>query len=269
LDPNSLLSSLFSIPKFIFIRINLPSTKQIPVMRYFFLLILCFTFSNGFTQNNILVIGFVRDSISQEAIPYTSITNMNIKKTVLTNNNGQFKINVIENQLLSFASVGYNFDTLRLTKKVLQNDTLYVFLSPLIRNLQGVIVSSRVKYSAYQLDSLQRRKDFFQTMSDHTIPVTSVANSGAGIGFNLDHFYNREKRKRKVINLFDQMEQEQYINYRFTPLLVSKYATLSDDYLSLFIQQYRPTYIWLRKNVKQEDVLYYINEKLKLFLKEQ
>jgi hypothetical protein len=238
-------------------------------MRYFFLFILCFTLSTGFTQNNMFIIGCVKDSISHEAIPYTSITNMSVKKTVLTNNNGHFKINVIENQLLSFASVGYNFDTLRLTKKVLQNDTIYIFLSPLIRNLQGVTVTSKVKYSAYQLDSLQRRKDFFQTMSDHTIPVTSLANSGAGIGFNLDHFYNREKRKRKVINLFDQMEQEQYINYRFTPSFVSKYATLSDDSLSLFIQQYRPTYNWLRKNVRQEDVLYYINDKLKLFLKEQ
>lgn len=238
-------------------------------MRYFFLLILCFTFGTGFTQNNILIIGCVKDSISHETIPYTSITNISIKKTVLTNKNGQFKINVIENQLLSFASVGYNFDTLRLTKKNLQIDTLYIFLSPLIRNLQGVTVISRLKYSAYQLDSLQRRKDFFQTMSDHTIPVASLANSGAGIGINLDHFYNREKRKRKVINLFDQMEQEQYINYRFAPSLVSKYATLSDDSLSLFIQQYRPTYDWLRKNVQQEDVLYYINEKSKLFIKEQ
>ena len=237
-------------------------------MRYFFLLILCFTFGTGFTQNNILI-GCVKDSISQETIPYASITNISIKKTVITNKNGQFKINAIENQLLSFASVGYNFDTLRLTKKNSPIDTLYIFLSPLIRNLQGVTVISRLKYSAYQLDSLQRRKDFFQTMSDHIIPVTSLANSGAGIGINLDHFYNREKRKRKVINLFDQMEQEQYINYRFTPSLVSKYAILNDDSLSLFIQQYRPTYDWLRRNVRQEDVLYYINDKLKLFLKEQ
>jgi hypothetical protein len=236
-------------------------------MRYFFLLILCFALSTGFTQNNILITGCVRDSISHETIPYTSITNIGIKKTVLTNKNGQFKINAKENQLLSFASVGYTFDTLRLTKKNLLKDTLYIFLSPLTRNLEGVTVISR--YSAYQFDSLQRRKDFFQTMSDHIIPVTSLANSGAGIGINLDHFYNRENRKRKVINLFDQMEQEQYINYRFTPSLVSKYATLSDDSLSLFILQYRPTYDWLRKNIHEEDVFYYINDKLKLFLKDK
>lgn len=238
-------------------------------MRYVFILILCFTTSLGFAQNTSLITGCVRDSISHEIISYTSITNIGIKKTVLSNKNGQFKINAKENDLLSFASVGYTFDTLRLSKKNLPTDTLFIFLSPLTRSLQGVTVVSSHNYSAYQLDSLQRRKDFFQTMSDHTIPVTSIANSGAGIGFNLDHFYNREKRKRRVIHLFDQMEQEQYINYRFTPLLVSKYATLSDDSLSLFIQQYRPTYNWLRKNVQQEDIFYYINDKLKLFLKEQ
>jgi hypothetical protein len=192
-------------------------------------------------------------------------TNISLNKTVLSNKNGVFKISAGENQLLSFASVGYNFDTLRCTGTILQKDTLYIFLTPFRRTLQEVTVTS--KYTGYQLDSIERRNDFFQTMSDHTIPVASNANSGAGIGLNLDHFYDREKRKRKVIGLFDQMEQEQYINYRFPPLLVSKYATLSEDSLSLFIQLYRPSYDWLRKYTTQEDILYYINDKLKLFLK--
>lgn len=214
-----------------------------------------------------MLTGYLKDSITHEAVAYASITNINTNKTVLTNNQGFFKIAIKENQLLSFAAVGFTFDTLRVSTKILSQDTIHVFLSPITISLETVFVIGKLKYSAYQIDSIQRRKDFFQTISDHTIPVASLANSGAGIGLNLDHFYNREKRKRSTISLFDQMEQEQYINYRFAPGMIRKYVTLSNDSLALFVQQNRPSYDWLRKHTEEEDLVYYINDKLKLFFK--
>ncbi len=234
-------------------------------MRRFLFIAGCFSISTVFSQGTPLLTGYIKDNVSHLVIPFASITNMSTHKTVLSNKNGVFKIAVAANQLLSFASVGYNFDTLRCTEMILTNDTLPVFLSPFTRKLEDVTVTAQ--YSGYQLDSLQRRKDFFQTITEHTVPVASIANSGAGFGINLDHFYGPEKRKRKVIGLFEQMEQEQYINYRFPPLLVSQYTTLSEDSLSLFIQQYRPAYSWLRKHTSREDLVYYINDKLKLFFK--
>lgn len=236
-------------------------------MKYFFLAFCSLIITTVFSQDKNVLTGYLKDSITHEAVPYASITNLSSNKTVLSNKNGIFKIAVKENQLLSFASVGYTFDTLRISAKIISQDTIHIFLSPITISLQTVIVIGKIKYSAYQIDSIQRRKDFFQTMSEHTIPVASLANSGAGIGLNLDHFYNREKRKRKVISLFDQMEQEQYINYRFTPIVINKYTTLRDDSLSIFIQQYRPSYDWLRKHTEEEDIAYYINDKLKLFFR--
>jgi len=35
----------------------------------------------------------------------------------------------------------------------------------------------------------------------------------------------------------------------------------------LFMQQYRPSYNWLRKHTNEEDILYYVNDKLKIFFK--
>lgn len=236
-------------------------------MKYLSIIFLSCLVSFSFAQNKIFVAGTVKDSISGSPLSFASITNMNSHQTVLSDKNGFFRITVSLNQLLSFAYVGYNFDTVFVNEKILQKDTLHLLLRPLTKSLAEVTVYSNMKFSAYQSDSLKRRNDFFQTIGDYTLPVFSNGNSGSGIGLNLDRFYGREKRKRKIIDLFDQMEQEQYINYRFTPALVNKYTTLSTDSLSLFIQQYRPSYTWLRKHTEEEDVLYYINDKLKLFFK--
>jgi len=45
--------------------------------------------------------------------------------------------------------------------------------------------------------------------------------------------------------------------------LVSSLTGLKDEDLSLFMQQYRPTYQWLRAHPTDEDIMFYINEKLK------
>ncbi|MDE3143562.1 MAG: carboxypeptidase-like regulatory domain-containing protein, partial [Bacteroidota bacterium] len=223
-----------------------------------FFSVFCLAAFASYSQSNQVIKGTLKDSITHQPLPFASITNMNTHQTVLSDKNGYFKISISLNHLLSVASVGYNFDTLLMNEKNTQADTLHIFLSPLTRSLAEVTVYGKIKLSAYQLDSIKRRKDFFETMGEHTLPVFSNANSGAGIGLNLDHFYNREKRKRKTISLFDLIEQEQYINYRFTPVFIAKYTSLSNDSLETFMQQYRPSYYWLRKHTEEDDIIYYI-----------
>lgn len=161
------------------------------------------------------------------------------------------------------------FDTIRVTEELLKLDTLYIVMHPLSKRLADVTVTTTTKFNQYQRDSIERRKDFFSNKSDVKIPVASLANSGIGLGINLDHFYNREKRKRSAIDLFNNMENESYTNYRFTPILVNKYTQLEGEKLVEFMQKYRPSYPWLRNHTTEEDMLYYINEKLKSYNKNQ
>ncbi|MDE3237109.1 MAG: hypothetical protein KGO81_14245 [Bacteroidota bacterium] len=218
-------------------------------------------------QNNVSFSASLKDSITQQPVAFASITNLRSKQTTLSDSKGIFIIKVNHNDMLSIAAAGYTYDTLRFTKDHLNQIHTVVLLHPISRTLPGVVINASRKFSAYQLDSMQRRKDFFGTISDHTQPVASLANSGAGLGINLDHFYKREKRKREMVAMFTQMEKEQYINYKFSPAEITKYATLTPDSLLLFMQRYRPDYNWLRSHHQDEDLLYYINDKLKLFLK--
>lgn len=184
----------------------------------------------------------------------------------MTSATGRFQIELVENQVLSFAAVGYYFDTIHFNNQYLPQDTLALMLPPLTFSLGNVTVTAR-GMSRYQLDSMERRKDFLQDIVNYTIPTIAQANSGAGIALNLDHFSRHEKNKRKAFSFFESNEKEAYINYRFPASLVTKYSGLRDEALQLFMQQYRPSDTWLRGHKTEEDIKYYINDKLKLFFK--
>jgi len=218
-------------------------------------------------QQKTAIVGIVKDSTTSTIIEFASISNINKKNTIVSNTKGIFKINIALNNLLSVAAVGYNFDTIRITEALLKSDTLYILMHPLSKRLADVTVTTTTKYNQYQLDSIERRRDFFINRSDVKIPVVSLANSGVGMAINLDHFYNRERRKRSALDLFNDMENESYTNYRFTPAIINKYTQLEGEKLVAFMQQYRPSYAWLRSHTSEEDVLYYINDKLKSYNK--
>lgn len=236
-------------------------------MRTFILavLVLAFIFPTN-AQKRKFVYGYLKDSVTNTAIVLASVRNISTNTTVMTNNAGRFAIEVGENHILSFAAVGYFFDTLRYNNINTVQDTLYPFLVPLARDLGNVTVTAR-GMSRYQLDSMERRKDFLQDIVNYTIPTVSQANSGAGIALNLDRFSRHEKNKRRAMQFYETNEKEAYINYRFNTALVQSLTGFKDEKLHMFIQQHRPSYEWLRKHSLEEDIRYYINEQLKLFLK--
>ncbi|HCL06867.1 MAG TPA: hypothetical protein DHW64_13330 [Chitinophagaceae bacterium] len=219
-------------------------------------------------QKRKLVYGYLKDSVTNAPIVLASVRNINTSTTVMTNNTGRFAIEVAENQILSFAAVGYFFDTLQYNNTYTLQDTLHPLLVPLARDLGNVTVTTR-GMSRYQLDSMERRKDFLQDIVNYTIPTVSQANSGAGIALNLDRFSRHEKNKRRAMQFYETNEKEAYINYRFNTSLVQSLTGFKDEKLHLFIQRHRPSHEWLRKHVTEEDIHYYINEQLKLFSKQK
>lgn len=235
-------------------------------MRRILFFICLFVSISAIGQNRKIVFGYLRDSITNAPIILASVRNINTNTTTMTGNNGRFSIAVSENHVLSFAAVGYFFDTLQYTTLYSQQDTLFPYLHALSRDLGNVTVTAR-GMSRYQLDSIERRKDFLQDISNYTIPTVSQANSGAGIALNLDRFSRYERNKRKALTFYETNEKEAYINYRFNTSLVTSLTGFKDEKLRLFMQGHRPSYEWLRKNKTEEDVRYYINEQLKIFAK--
>lgn len=228
------------------------------------LMLLCVLISAAVSAQKNTVWGYLRDSATHEPIAMASVSNLNTGKTVMTGTTGRFSIALSANQLLSFAAVGYHFDTIFYNNRHAQVDTVTLYLSSLAHNLGNVTVTAR-GMNRYQLDSIERRNFFLQGRVDYKIPTVAKANSGAGIALNLDRFSRHEKEKRKAFDLFDANEKEAYINYRFTAETVTEFTGFKGDELQQFMQRYRPTADWLRKHRDEEDIKYYINEKLKEF----
>lgn len=206
--------------------------------------------------------GYVKDSVTNEPIEMASITNTNKNNTVITNQKGLFKIEVSKNDILSVAAVGYYFDTVLYSGIISATDTITLFLKPISRSLNDVTVQN-TGVNQYSLDSLRRIREFTEEMVSPPVKSVELANSGAGIGISLNRLSKREKNKRNAIRIFNNSEKQAYVDYRFSTAIVNKYSGLKGEELQVFMQSYRPSYEWLRKNPREEDVKYYINEKLK------
>jgi len=236
-------------------------------MRYLLLILSLLVLSQVNAQKNKALIGYLRDSVTHAPVVLASISNNNSGQIVMTGNTGRFKLNVKANDIISFAAVGYHFDTVQLTRNFLEKDSIDLYVSPLSHDLGNVTVTAK-GMSAYQMDSMERRNDLLHDMVSYKKPTFALANSGAGLGISIDRFSKHEKSKRRALDFFDRNEKEAYINYRYSQQLVAESTGFKDDTLRQFMQQSRPSYEWLRSNPSDEDIRYYINGQLKQFKKE-
>ena len=112
------------------------------------------------------------------------------------------------------------------------------------------------------------RKTSFEENMGHELKTVSSHSPGFGIVINLDRFFKTKyKNQRNSERTMISIEREAYISYRFSTHVVAYYTGFKGDALQSFIKKYIPSYAWLRQHTTNEDVLYYINEKLKEFRK--
>lgn len=209
------------------------------------------------------ITGFVTDSATNAPLANVQVSNLTGNKKTTTDSKGKFSLSVDINDVLFFTKDDYKFQSFRYS--LLMEQTLQVRMSVLPHVLPGVTVQAN--YSKYQSDSVKRLDDFNQQLVSPQYKAVQNNSSGAGAVINLDFFSGKEKSKRRAVKLFEEHEKDAYVRYRFPPELVTAYTGLQGDSLNRFIQLYAPEYKWLRQHTTDEDVLYYINDKLKVFYK--
>jgi hypothetical protein len=232
------------------------------IARYTIYILVLFLTSMTATAQKAILKGYLRDSITHYPIINGTITNWNTQQKAKTNEKGFFYLEVSTNDQLYVQAPEYHYDTLNYTPFF--TDTVTLFLSPSGSILPGVTVRS--SYTKYQLDSIRRKEDF-DTMRGTVIrAIGPPPTTGFGLNINLDRFYKkRYRQKARAGEMFQRTEERMYVDYRFSPQMVAYYTGLKGDALRLFMFQYTPSYQWLRQHPSQQDVLLYINDKLKLF----
>ncbi|MES2772862.1 MAG: hypothetical protein V4722_01670 [Bacteroidota bacterium] len=237
-------------------------------MKYLILTFSFLTIHAGWVSAQSVVHGRTVDLSTGNVISLATVTNLNKGKSVVSTYSGRFTIVAETGNLLVSSFSGYDFDTIRVTPEML-GDTINIKMKILGTLLPNVTVTSNSHLSSYQLDSMERRLQHAGLLNKANLKAIDgpVEGSGFGISISLDRYSKREKQKRRAKELFEMMEEEAYINYRFSEAKVGQYTGLKEEGLVEFINLYRPNYDWLRKHTANEDVVDYINSKLKAYRK--
>lgn len=227
-----------------------------------FLLIILAIISFKTNAQQRVISGYLLDSLTHFAIANGTITNANDKKSVNTDEKGFFRLNVAPNDFIYATAKSYHYDTL--VYSYLFTDTITIYLSPAGNILPNVTVTT--KYTKYQLDSIARKDTFEQDMGKPMKTLSNDHPSGFGLTFNLDKVFKKKNRNRdKAEQSFNAREKLAYVDSRFSPQIVAFYTRLQGETLRNFLKKYTPDYNWLREHPSNEDVMFYINDKLKIF----
>jgi hypothetical protein len=234
------------------------AARIIPIIA---LLITMFAATDTQAQRNMLN-GVLKDSITHLPIHGVTVSNPITRTKVTTDAKGFFRIAVAPDEILYFLAPSYRIDTLRYS--LLFQNPIELFLTPNGVWLGGVTVEAQ--YSKYQLDSIERIASFEAAQSQRLQIASALNEGGFGIGINLDRiFKSKHKQHKRQEALFQRTEERTYIDSRFSAKMVATYTGLKGEKLRQFMIMYTPEYAWLRKHTSQEEVLVYINEKLKIF----
>ncbi|WP_170234058.1 hypothetical protein [Segetibacter aerophilus] len=209
-----------------------------------------------------MINGVLRDSTTLFPIAAGTITNSATGKTVKTDNVGFFKLEAGANDFIYASAKSYRFDTLKYS--LMFTDTITIYL-PFSGNVLPV-VTVKGQYTRYQLDSIERKKAFEENRGTVLKTLSTDHPSGFGLTFNLDNVFKKKYRNQKgEERVFSILEKSAYVDYRFSPNLVAYYTGYKGEKLRTFMNLYSPSFEWLRQHPTNEDVLYYINDKLKIF----
>lgn len=236
-------------------------------MRNCLLLVLFFACSSTAVSAQGYIYGKTIDSATRKIIDLATITNLSKGRSVVSDDNGRFTIMVEEGDRVIVSCSGYDYVNIIVNSEMM-NDTMTVKLNVLSAILPEAIVSAKSEYSRYQIDSMQRRLQHRALVKPTEKTIGGPANgSGFGISINLDRYSKQERQSRQARDLFDIIEEEAYINSRFTKEDVTMYTGMKGEGVVEFMNLYRPKYDWLRLHDSQEDIIGFINKRIKLYRK--
>jgi hypothetical protein len=233
-------------------------------MRYiiysFILLLGCVRVGNGqqFLTGKVYVKG------SSDTLISVSIHNITAQRYDLSDEDGSYRIQASPGDHISFSSVGHKPDTVTVTASIL-TASYPVYLEIKAQYLQA----ARVEYTNYQLDSMDRRKEYAWVYEQGNEKRFEHERKGDGVGVTMNIFRNTSsaaKQRERLEKRLNKEEQDFYVDFRYSKEYVGKITRLKGDSLKTFMTKYRPSYDYCRR-AAMVDMLVYINDCYKQYVK--
>lgn len=174
--------------------------------------------------------GYVYDSVTKKGLTPVRVENLTTHQGVSTLYNGEFQLEAKEGDYIYFTYVGYKNKSIRVTSAMANSSTI-VYLQ--VKTVQLKDVTIYRGPTEYQKDSAHRAsiyKSAFEYNQQKSImtPVTSVYQK----------FSKKYKNLRKFQDQIIGMEQQKFIDSRYTPELVQSMTKLPEDSVIHFINAF-------------------------------
>ena len=218
----------------------------------------------GFSQQSFM--GKIHKKGSSDLLTSVSIQNYSRKKYNLSDLGGNFRIQAGQGDTVLFTSAGYKPDTVVVSAYMLA-EPFDIYMEPHVVTLAAVQVGSM---SNYQMDSIERWKDYEWVLPKAKIKLMDRERHGDGVGISLSPqiHTDEDRQKARLKKRLDEEEQDFYVNFRFSREYVVRLTRFQGDSLQQFMKIYRPTYAFCR-DASSQDMLLYVNDSMKKFKKEQ
>lgn len=230
-------------------------------LRTFFTICIFFLFS-GIGHAQIFISGTVFDNTKKNFVEAARVVSTGGLFS-MTDSIGHYSILVRETDSLYFT---YNnkptqkFAVSKISNPNQFDISLRIAVQSRYSYLNEVIVYSKT----YKQDSMENRRQYADVF-EHSKPrlSTSITPDGA-VGADLDELINifrfrRNHRLKAFKARLEDQEQEKYINFRFSRLLVQRITGLAANDLDSFMLWYRPTYDFVAVSTELQFNQYILN----------
>lgn len=210
-------------------------------------------FAGNISAQEKQVQGIVLDATSKQRINRVYIYNTRTEKGIYNNTKGEFAISAAAGDILVAALQGYLVDTV----KVSTQNTILIYLKRNSIQLKEVVIRDSTKSPADQLKDTKKEYDAaYKRGSTKNILTAGGSNGAGGAGLGIDALYNllskSGRNSRQLQKVIEKDYRDALINYRYTRKLVSRVTNLTDNQLTDFMQQYRPSYYFAMESSDYE-----------------
>lgn len=194
------------------------------LQRYLLILFLLFPFLKVDAQS---IKGTVVDG--ETGLPLSAVTVLisETQKVAFTDANGYFIIDANTGDRVAFSLPGYRPEYRKKPFTVDGVATMRVELFKLSYELDEFVF--RPKYTPYQLDSINRRETYSRVLARHKSSIASP------LSWTAEKFSKRAKRIFKFQKMYNGMEEQKFIDTRYTPAIVAQMTGLQGDTLAHFM----------------------------------
>ncbi|MEO6252026.1 MAG: hypothetical protein ABIO79_01865 [Ferruginibacter sp.] len=210
-----------------------------------FLPLLCFICTTGQVAAQLTVTGTVFDSTKRNYVENVRVETT-LGKFTQTDSMGRYKIQVIENDSLTF--IYQHKPTQKFAVKDIPDLTqfdisLRVHVKGGYSTLKEVVIYAR----SYRQDSMENRKTYEDVYNYSKPTIRTSISPGGAVGADVNEIINMFRfRRNKQLKAFqarlEQQEQDKFVSYRFNKNFVRRITQLQGAELDTFMVRYLPTY---------------------------